>query len=197
MVMLLFSIFFVIYGKIIMNGGRNVSTGSERRIDELGRIVIPKEIRKSLRIKNGDNLEIVVNGEDITLKKYSQIENVTDMAQLYAESFYQVLKYNVIITDTDKVVASAGNLQKKYLNMGISESIESMIERRDNFVERKKNSIEISPGMSEYGYYTVATINNNGDSIGLVLILSLNTPMLEQEEKLALILANMLSNYFV
>ena len=174
-----------------------MSTGIVRRIDELGRIVIPKEIRKSLRIKNGDSLEIIVNGEDITLRKYSQIENVIDTAQLYAESFYQVLKYNIIITDTDKVVACAGNLQRKYMNMEISESIESMIERRDNFVERKKNNIEISPGMSEYGYYVVATINHNGDSIGMVIILSTDKPMLEQEEKLALIMANMLSNYFI
>ena len=75
-----------------MNGGRNVSTGIIRRIDELGRIVIPKEIRKSLRIKNGDNLEILIDGENIILKKYSQIENAIDMAQLYAESFYNVLK---------------------------------------------------------------------------------------------------------
>lgn len=173
-----------------------MSTGIVRRIDELGRIVIPKEIRKNLRIKNGDNLEILVEGENITLRKYSQIENVTDMAALYAESFYQVLKYNVIVTDTDKVVAIAGNLKKKYLNLGISDKLTNMIERRDSFVERKKSSIEISPGLSEFGYYAVATIINNGDSIGSVIILSLDTPMLEQEEKLAMILANMLSNYF-
>ena len=142
-----------------------MSTGIVRRIDELGRIVIPKEIRKNLRIKNGDNLEIVVDGENITLKKYSQIENAMDMAQVYAESFYQVLKYNVIVTDTDKIVAIAGNLKKKYINMGISESIERMIERRDTFVERKKKEIEISPGIKEFGYYTVSTIINNGDSI--------------------------------
>ena len=172
-------------------------TGIVRRIDELGRIVIPKEIRKNLRIKNGDNLEILVDGDNITLRKYSQIENVTDMASVYAESFYQVLKYNVIVTDTDKVVAAAGSLKKKYLNMGISDSLTTMIERRDSFVERKKSSIEISPGMTEYGYYTVATIINNGDSIGAVIILSLDSPMLEQEEKLAMILANMLGNYFV
>lgn len=194
--MLFFSIIFTIYTKLFMNGGRIVSTGIVRRIDELGRIVIPKEIRKSLRIKNGDNLEILVDGENITLKKYSQIENATDMATIYAESFYQVLKYNVIVTDTDKVVAAAGNLRKKYLNMGISDSLTTMIERRDSFVERKKSSIEIVPGLSEYGYYTIATIINNGDSIGSVIILSLDTPMLEQEEKLAMILANMLSNYF-
>lgn len=174
-----------------------MSTGIIRRIDELGRIVIPKEIRKNLRIKNGDNLEILVNGEEITLKKYSQIENAINMAEVYAESFYQVLKYNVIVTDTDKVVAIAGNLKKKYINMGISDSLTTMIERRSSFVERKKSSIEISPGMTEYGYYTMATIINNGDSIGSVIILSLDTPMLEQEEKLAMILANMLSNYFV
>ena len=81
------------------------TTGIIRRIDELGRIVIPKEIRKNLRIKNGDNLEILVDGENITLKKYSQIENLESIANMYAESFYQVLKYNVIITDTDKIVA--------------------------------------------------------------------------------------------
>jgi len=173
------------------------TTGIVRRIDELGRIVIPKEIRKNLRIKNGDNLEILVDGDNITLKKYSYIENVTDMASLYAESFYQVLKYNVIVTDTDRVIAIAGNLKKKYLNMGISETVERMIERRDSFVERKKKELEISPGMSEFGYYTVATIINDGDSIGCVIILSLDTPMLEQEERLGMILANMLSNYFV
>ena len=180
-----------------MNGGRNVSTGIIRRIDELGRIVIPKEIRKSLRIKNGDNLEILIDGENIILKKYSQIENAIDMAQLYAESFYNVLKYNVIITDTDKIVAISGNLKKKYGNLGISEIVEKMIERRDSFVERKKSEIEISPEMKEFGYYAVAPIINNGDSIGMVIILSLDTPMLEQEEKLAMILANMLSNYFI
>ena len=195
--MLFFGIVMIKITKLIMNGGRIVSTGIIRRIDELGRIVIPKEIRKNLRIKNGDNLEILVDGENITLKKYSQIENATDMAAIYAESFYQVLKYNVIVTDTDKVIAIAGNLKKKYLNMGISDSLTTMIERRDTFVERKKNSIEISPGMTEYGYYAVATIINNGDSIGSVIILSLDTPMLEQEEKLAMILASMLSNYFI
>jgi stage V sporulation protein T len=173
------------------------TTGIIRRIDELGRIVIPKEIRKSMRVKNGDNLEIVVEGENIVLKKYSQIENLENIASVYADSFNQVLKYNVIITDTDKVVAVGGNMKKKYLNNEISENIERMIERRDNFCNRKKENIEIIPSVCEYGYYTFATIINNGDSIGSVIILSLDSPMLEQEEKLASILANILSNYFV
>ena len=173
------------------------TTGIIRRIDELGRIVIPKEIRKSLRIKNGDNLEIVVDGDNVMLKKYSQIENLENIASCYADSFNQVLKYNVIVTDTDKVVAVGGNMKKKYLNNEISEIIEKMIERRDNFCSRKKENLEIIPSVCEFGYYTFATIINNGDSIGSVIILSLDSPMLEQEEKLGSILANILSNYFV
>ena len=173
------------------------TTGIIRRIDELGRIVIPKEIRKSLRIKNGDNLEIVVDGENIMLKKYSQIENLENIASVYADSFNQVLKYNVIITDTEIVVAVGGNMNMKYLNNEISEQIERMIERRDNFCNRKKENLEIIPSVCEFGYYTFATIINNGDSIGSVIILSLDSPMLEQEEKLGSILANILSNYFI
>ena len=174
-----------------------LTTGIVRRIDELGRIVIPKEIRKNLRIKNGDNLEILVDGENITMHKYSKIDNANDFITTYVQSFYQVLKYNVFVTDTDKVVACAGSLKNKYLNMGISDEVTNMIERRESFVSRKKNNIEISPGISEFGYYAFASIINEGDSIGSVIILSLDTPLLEQEEKLAMIFANILSNYFV
>lgn len=173
-----------------------MSTGIVRRIDELGRIVIPKEIRKNLRIKNGDNLEIIIDDDSIILKKYSQIKNSVDFISAFVNSFYEVLKYNVIVTDTDKIISIAGNLSNKYEDNEISSVLSNMIERRDSFVERKKKEIEISPSMKEEGYYAVSTIINNGDAIGLVLILSLDTPMLEQEEQLAKILASMLSNYF-
>jgi len=173
------------------------TSGIIRRIDELGRIVIPKEIRKSLRIKNGDSLEILVEGENITLRKYSQVENLENIANLYAESFNQVLKYNVIITDTDKVVALAGNLKKKYEGAEIGPEITRIIERRETNVTHKKSKISIVDDLFEEGYYAYAPIINNGDSIGAVIILSLVNPMLEQEEKLAMILANMLSNYFI
>ena len=174
-----------------------MSTGIIRRIDELGRIVIPKEIRKKLRIKNGDSLEILLDDENIILRKYSQIESVIDMVSLYAEAFYQALTYNIIITDTDKIIAVAGNLKKKYLDRDISDDVTTMIERRDNFAIRKRGIIEISPGVIENAYYAVATIINNGDAIGAVIILSQDKPMLEQEEKLAMILANLLSYYFI
>jgi len=133
----------------------------------------------------------------ICLRKYSQVENLENIANLYAESFNQVLKYNIIITDTDKIVAIAGNLKKKYLNLEISSEISRIIERRECNVVHKKSKISLVNDIVEEGYYAYAPIINNGDSIGAVIILSNVNPMLEQEEKLALILANMLSNYFV
>ena len=120
-----------------------------------------------------------------------------DMANVYAEGFNQVLKYNIIITDTDKVIAAAGNLRKKYLEQGISDSLTSMIERRDNLVSKGRGNIEIIPSIMEYGYYTMSSIINNGDAIGAVIILSIDTPILPQEEKLSMILANILSNYLM
>ena len=66
---------------------------------------------------------MILKKKNITLKKYSHTENVESIASMHAESFYQVLKYNVIVTDTDKIVAVGGNLKKKYLDSGISEEM--------------------------------------------------------------------------
>lgn len=174
-----------------------ISSGIIRRIDELGRIVIPKEIRKKLHIRTGDNLEIMVDNDDILLKKYSFIENISSVIDSYAFAFNNVLKYNIVITDTDKIIAISGNLKKKYHNLNISSFIEKIIDRRECLSVNKKSIIEISPGISEEGYYVTAPIICNGDAFGAVIILSLNNPMLPGEDKLALILADLLCNYFV
>ena len=74
------------------------TTGIIRRIDELGRIVIPKEIRKNLRIKNGESLEIYLENDSIILKKYSQIESLKNVSIDYVEAFNQIIKHNIIVT---------------------------------------------------------------------------------------------------
>lgn len=71
------------------------TTGIIRRIDELGRIVIPKEIRKNLRIKNGESLEIYLENDSIILKKYSQIESLKNVSIDYVEAFNQIIKHNI------------------------------------------------------------------------------------------------------
>ena len=174
------------------------ATGVVRRIDDLGRVVIPKEIRKTLRIKEGDPLEIFTDKEgEVILKKYSPIESLNSVAEKYVDIFNQVIKHNVIVTDRNKVIAIAGNLKKQYLNKEISEFTSHSIDRRDSFVERQKNSFEIVKGINEVGYYSFSSIVNNGDAIGSVIIVSTDYPILEADEKMAVILSKILSKYFI
>ena len=173
------------------------TTGVVRRIDELGRIVIPKEIRKNLRIKTGDSLEVYLNDEDIILKKYSPIETLENVLENYVESFNQVMKHNIIITDRDKVIAIAGSLKKKYIGKSISDFTDRSIERRDSFVERQKKNINLVEDINESCYYSFSSIVNNGDAIGAVIILSTEIPITDSEEKMAVILSKILSKHFV
>ena len=92
-----------------------MKTGVIRRIDELGRIVIPKEIRRSLRIKEGESLEILVDNENIILKKYSLIKNLNDFAQNITDSIKSFIKNSVLICDTDSIIAVSGDLKKQLL----------------------------------------------------------------------------------
>ena len=173
------------------------TTGIIRRIDDLGRIVIPKELRKSLRIKNGDSLEIFVDQEDIILKKYSPIESIEEAAMKYVEGFNQVIKHNVIVTDKDKVIAVSGELKKKYLGKKITEFTERGIERRDSFVERQKKLFSFVEGVEDLGYYSFSSIVSDSDTIGSVIIISVDGPILESDEKLAVILSKLLSGKFL
>jgi AbrB family transcriptional regulator (stage V sporulation protein T) len=91
------------------------ATGIVRRIDDLGRIVIPKEIRRILRIRNGESLEIYIDEPElIVLKKFSPMSELEDFAKEYVDSIYTTVKHNIVITDRDKIIAVAGPLRKKY-----------------------------------------------------------------------------------
>ena len=91
------------------------ATGIVRRIDDLGRVVIPKEIRRTLRIREGDPLEIFVDRDgEVILKKYSPIGELGDFAQEYAESLYESTGHITIITDRDAVIALSRASKKKY-----------------------------------------------------------------------------------
>ena len=173
------------------------TTGIIRRIDDLGRIVIPKELRRNLRIKNGDTLEVFVDMDNIILKKYSPMESIEDAALKYVESFNQVLKHNVVVCDKDKVIAVSGNLKKDYLGKSISEFTDRSIERRDSFVCRQKKNFSFVDGIEDIGYYSFSSIVSNGDTLGAVIIISTDRPILESEEKMAIILSKLLSNKFI
>ena len=102
------------------------ATGIVRRIDDLGRVVVPKEIRRTLRIREGDPLEIFTDREgEVILKKYSPIGELGNLAKLYAESLSQTMGCTVCITDTDQVVASAGSGRKELQDQFIGQELGS------------------------------------------------------------------------
>ena len=106
------------------------STGVVRRIDDLGRIVIPKEIRRSLRIREGDSLEIYSEGsEGITLRKYSQVESIESFINQYVEAIYSTAKKEIIVTDTEKVIAAAGSFRKDIIGKKIDLRLEEKMRR--------------------------------------------------------------------
>ena len=92
------------------------ASGIVRRVDDLGRIVIPKEIRSNLRIKSGECLEIYTVDDKIFLKKQDMISKYTDYFEKMLEAFSKTLKINILLTDTDKVIFSLGEGSSIYLN---------------------------------------------------------------------------------
>ncbi|MBS7020601.1 MAG: AbrB/MazE/SpoVT family DNA-binding domain-containing protein [Firmicutes bacterium] len=149
------------------------ATGVVRRIDELGRIVIPKEIRKTLRIREGENLEIYIDDQDqIILKKYFIMNNMVEESGVFAESIYALTHHNVVITDTDKVIAVGGTDRKTFLDKSISEQIKNAISRRDKILEKGIKPIQIVENEEMSASFTYATIIVGGDATGIIIMYS-------------------------
>ena len=108
------------------------TTGVVRRIDDLGRIVIPKEIRRTLRIHDGESLEIFVDNEIITLKKYSSLNELANVSKILVESINKEINKDIIITDRDNVIAASGVNKKKYMGKNISSYLENVIRTYNN-----------------------------------------------------------------
>ncbi|WP_124726316.1 stage V sporulation protein T [Staphylospora marina] len=173
------------------------ATGIVRRIDDLGRVVIPKEIRRTLRIREGDPLEIFVDRDgEVILKKYSPIGELADFAQEYAESLFENIQHPALICDRDAVIAVAGVSKKEYLEKPIGELVESCMEQRRYHLETNPGTVEIFKGMpEEYQSFVIVPINAGGDPIGAVILLSKKdgVRMGELEVKLAGTAASFLS----
>ncbi|MFZ5596210.1 MAG: stage V sporulation protein T [Bacillota bacterium] len=162
------------------------ATGIVRRIDDLGRVVIPKELRRTLKIRNGDPLEIYVDrAGQIMLKKYSPINELGQFAQEYAESLNEALGHAAIITDKDSVVALAGKNIKELLNQTIGPTVEQVMENKK--VEIYAAPILITEDQkSSFESAVMAPIISEGTSIGTVIIASKEkVQMSNMEAKLA------------
>lgn len=173
------------------------ATGIVRRIDDLGRVVIPKEIRRTLRIREGDPLEIFVDREgEVILKKYSPIGELGDFAKEYADSLHEAIGHIAAIADRDNVIAVAGAPKKEFLNKPIGPGVEKALEDRKVVVINDvrehhycKNCpvIEAGQGTCKITAEVIAPIITQGDPIGAVIIMSKEpgVKMGELEVKLA------------
>ena len=175
------------------------ATGIVRRIDDLGRIVIPKEIRRTLHIRESDPLEIFTDREGleifteqngaIVLKKYSPIGEMTTFARQYAESLAQVSGHTALIADRDQFIAVAGG-SKQLLNKAVSRQLEEKVNNRETVIAAKgdRNYVNIAEDIAvDYAWQLITPIICEGDIIGSVILLENDgkSKMGEVEQKLA------------
>lgn len=172
------------------------ATGIVRRIDDLGRVVIPKEIRRTLRIKEGDPLEIFTDRDgEVIFKKYSPIGELGEFAAAYAETLAKTSGHPVCITDKDSVIAVSGAPKKELTEKRISSELERIMDEKSMYVLQPgmQKSLHVIEGMDKYQAGVVAPIISEGDTIGTVVVVSTDdSNMGEVESKLAQSAANFL-----
>lgn len=172
------------------------ATGIVRRIDDLGRVVIPKEIRRTMRIKEGDPLEIFVDREgEVILKKYSPISELGDFSKEYADALSETLGAIVLIADRDEIIAVSGGSKKEYLNKPIGSIVEKVMDDRRTMLvnnigsEVNKDYLRIidDNGENDINAFCIAPIIPHGDVIGAVIICTKEPKMLmgDLEQKLS------------
>ena len=170
------------------------ATGIVRRIDDLGRVVIPKEIRRTMRIREGDPLEIYTDndGEDI-FKKYSPGE-LSHFASQYAEVLSKTSGYPVLIADRDRIVSAYGVSKKDITDRRISEELENMLEQRKPYIVSGAGHMTAAEGIDR-PVAVAAPIIAAGDLAGAVILLQGDTPAApgDPELKLTVTAANFLA----
>ena len=171
------------------------STGVVRRVDDLGRIVIPKEIRRTLRIRDGEELEIFVDDDLIYLKKFSKIADLGDISRKIVDVVSSCVGKTVLIADRDSFIAGAGSLKKKYLDKLISKDLEDIVIERKNVLEKVLSNIILIEGEEDKYSYSVSPIIVGGDALGIVIILSDSSDIAEFDHNIGGMIAQFLGKY--
>ena len=178
------------------------ATGIVRRIDELGRVVIPKEIRSTLRLKSGDPLEIFTDRDELMLKKYSPIASLGQFSCGTAKSLNDLSGYLALICDTDEVICASGNGRRDVTGKTISSQVDEILKNRKSYVANLSEGGDIVPVTSgdcpPVTAQVIVPIVSGGDCLGAVVLLSFEEgAKMEQDAcKLARLSATILANQF-
>lgn len=177
------------------------ATGIVRRIDDLGRVVIPKEIRRTLRIREGDPLEIYTEESQMVLRKYSPMTEISSNARAVAEGLNSILEKGVIVTDNDQVIAISG-VKEVEISTEITSGISRAIKDRKNVITSRPDGGSIVPvvkgGQNEVENQVIVPVIANGDCYGAIILLDQDKSyrFTMQEVKLARLGASFLASQF-
>ena len=147
------------------------ATGIVRRIDDLGRVVIPKEIRRTMRIREGDPLEIYTSKDgEVIFKKYSLMGGVDEFAAQLCETLSKSTGTTVAVTDRDSVIAAAGSARRDLIGKRISPQLEQIMEGRGIYrAAPSERSVYVTESLDRYCALIAAPIISEGDALGLVV----------------------------
>lgn len=171
-----------------------MTSGIVRRIDNLGRVVIPKEIRKTLKIKENEQVEINVLDDSIVLNKYSDIHEYDKSINNLIDIIKSVYDRDIIITNLDKIVLTTKDY-KDYINLELSPYLVNIVDNRKDVSELIPVNLNLNSNMSDIKVsYSIKSIIVNGDMIGLLILLS-NTNLENSDLKLLQLMSLYLENY--
>lgn len=159
-------------------------SGITRRIDELGRIVVPKEIRYNLGIRDGEPLEIYTNDNAIIIKKYSQVENIKDLSKSICDIIYDVCGVGILVTDREKIISYSDNL-KNLNSQKLEEKYKKLIDNRESYISNVMDT-----NFNINGYFIMLPIITSVDCSGLIIII--DTKKSEEDLKYAKIIQKIL-----
>lgn len=165
------------------------ATGIVRRIDDLGRVVIPKEIRRTMRIREGDPLEIFTNSEgEVIFKKFSPIGELSNFALQYAEVLYKIANVAVIVCDRDHVIAVSGVPKKEFLDRRVSPILEEIMSQKKSIAYTSKSMKKVTPveGIIQHAL-VCAPIVYSGDVGGAIMFVSEDEEIVASESQIKLV----------
>ncbi|MBQ0084460.1 MAG: AbrB/MazE/SpoVT family DNA-binding domain-containing protein [Clostridiales bacterium] len=171
------------------------ATGIVRRIDDLGRVVIPKEIRRTMRIREGDPLEIYTDaGGLVVFKKYSPMGELSSFASQYAEALCQGTELGVAITDSDSFLAASGMPKKDIIGSSVNKPIEQIISDRKTVVFSAEDSTKNDVVFAGRAALVVSPVIAAGDTVGSVILFGSenNSSASESDVKLAKVASSFL-----
>ena len=162
------------------------TTGIVRRMDELGRVVIPKEIRRTLRIREGEELEIFTDENNtLVLKKYSAVKSLIKFGEEYAQAINHTTGHTVLISDKDNYVYVAGAMGKDFRHKPISHGVEQIITDRRTEVTGSGDYIRLTADDNiNYKGQIIMPIMMGGDVFGAIAVFSTTSKMSDSDIKL-------------